>query len=105
MDKQPDFPSRRLYDRFEANTTAVVRRGFETAETVLMENISARGAAVLGYRPFAKNDKLNILFRLPFSLKRPIHKQAHVVWCSEIKEGVWEAGIDFGMDNTLLMRQ
>jgi hypothetical protein len=104
MDKERNLPSRRLYDRFEANTTAVVRRGFETAETVLMENISARGAAVLGYRPFVKNDKLSIFFRLPFFLKRPIHKQAHVVWCAEIKQGVWEAGLDFGMDNTLLLQ-
>jgi hypothetical protein len=95
--------ARRMYDRFEANVSAMVRRGSEAAETVLMENISARGAAVLGYRPLAVNDKLSILFRLPFVSKRTIHKQAHVAWCTQIKEGVWEAGLDFGLDNMLLL--
>jgi hypothetical protein len=104
MVQERHISSRRLYDRFEANTTATVRRGVGTAETVLMENISARGAAVLGYRPFTVNDKLTIFFRLPFFMKRAIQKQAHVVWCTEIKEGLWEAGFDFGMDNTLLLQ-
>jgi len=103
MDAERNFPGRRLYDRFEANATAVVRRGFESAENVLMENISARGVAVLGYQQFAVNDKLTILFRLPFFTERTIHKQVHVAWCREITEGVWEAGLDFGMDNTLLL--
>jgi hypothetical protein len=103
MDEKIDFPTRRSYDRFEANTTAVVRKGFEDTATVLMENISARGVAVLGYQPFTVHDKLTILFSLPFFLKRTIHKQAHVAWCTEVKDGVWEAGLDFGIDNTLLL--
>jgi hypothetical protein len=103
MDAKRDPPSRRLYDRFEANTTAVVRRGFEAVETVLMENISVRGAAVLGYHPFVVHDKLSILFRLPLIANRAIHKQAHVAWSREITEGVWESGLDFGMDNMLLL--
>ena len=103
MVEHHEIVGRRYYNRFEANVSAVIRQGSEEAETVLMENISARGVAVLGYRSVAVNDKLSILFRLPFSSTRTIHKQAHVAWCTQIKEGVWEAGLDFGLDNMLLM--
>lgn len=96
--------SRRFYDRFEANTSALVSQGIEKAETFIMENISARGAAVLGYRPFEIHDKLTVLFRLPFFSTRAIHKQAQVAWCRHIKEGVWELGLDFGLDNTIMLR-
>jgi hypothetical protein len=94
---------RRLYDRFEANTTALVSRGVEKAETFIMENISARGAAVLGYMPFEVHDKLTILFRLPYISTRVIHKQVRVAWCNQIKDGVWESGLDFGLDNTIML--
>lgn len=93
-----------MYDRFETNSTAWVRCVAEEPATVLMENISARGAAILAYQPFNVNDKLTILFDLPFSSRRRIHKQTHVAWCTQLKEGVWEAGLDFGLDNTLLLR-
>ena len=95
--------SRRLYDRFEANTSALVSQGTEAGETFIMENISARGAALLGYRPFEIHDKLTILFRLPFFSTRAIHKQARVAWCKQIKDGVWESGLDFGLDNTIML--
>lgn len=104
MGDQRAFPGRRVYDRFEANTTAEIHRGLSAAETVLLENVSARGVAVLGYRPFSAHDKLTVVFRLPLISKRTIHKQAHVAWSREINEGVWEAGLDFGMDNMLLLR-
>jgi hypothetical protein len=95
--------SRRFYDRFEANTSALVSQGVEKAETFIMENISARGAAVLGYRPFEARDKLTILFRLPFFSTRAIHKHAKVAWCRQIRDGVWESGLDFGLDNTIML--
>jgi hypothetical protein len=103
MSKNDHTFSRRFYDRFEVNTSALVSQGVEKAETFLMENISARGAAVLGYRPFEVRDKLTILFRLPFFSTRAIHKQAKVAWCRQIKDGVWESGLDFGLDNTIML--
>ena len=103
MIENDNVPGRRLYDRFEANTTALVSQGVEKAETFIMENISARGAAVLGYRPFEVHDKLTVLFRLPFFSTRAIHKQARVAWCRQIKSGVWESGLDFGLDNTMML--
>ena len=104
MSENNNISRRRFYDRFEANTSALVSQGVEMAETFIMENISARGAAVLGYRPFEIRDKLTILFRLPFFSTRAIHKQAQVAWCRQIKDGVWESGLDFGLDNTIMLR-
>jgi hypothetical protein len=105
MSENENISGRRVYDRFEANTTALVSQGVERGETFIMENISARGAAVLGYRPFEARDKLTILFRLPFLSPRAIHKQARVAWCRQIKDGVWESGLDFGLDNTIMLQR
>jgi len=104
MDDKRCIPGRRLYARFETNTSAMVGAGADAAETVLMENISARGAAVLGYKQFSMNDRLSIFFYLPFVSERMVHKQAHVAWCAEVKDGVWETGLDFGMDNMVSFR-
>ncbi|HOU35690.1 MAG TPA: PilZ domain-containing protein [Candidatus Omnitrophota bacterium] len=93
---------RRMYNRYETNSTAWVRRVLEQPVEVLMENLSARGAAIIGYEPFGVNDTLTLLFDLPFSPKRRIRKQAHVAWCAQVREGVWETGLDFGLDNMLL---
>jgi len=59
---------RRMYNRYEANSSAWVRRVLEKPITVLMENISARGAAILGYQPFNVNETLTILLTLPLCL-------------------------------------
>jgi len=92
-----------MYNRYEANSSAWVRRVLEKPITVLMENISARGAAILGYQPFNVNETLTILFNLAFMSDRKIHKQARVAWCVQIKEDVWETGLDFGLDNLLFL--
>jgi hypothetical protein len=104
MSRDDNIYGRRFYDRFEANTTALVSQGVEREETFIMENISARGAAVFGYRPFEVHDKLSVVFSLPFFSKRAIHKQARVAWCNQIREGVWESGLDFGLDNTIMLQ-
>jgi len=74
---------RRMYNRYEANSSAWVRRVLEKPITVLMENISARGAAILGYQPFNVNETLTILFNLAFMSDRKIHKQARVAGASK----------------------
>jgi len=96
------MPERRGYKRFEANTTAIIRKGVGDRESFLLENISARGAGILGYKPFAVDEKLTVLFSLPFLVKRSIQKQARVAWCKLLRDGVWECGLDFGSQNLLL---
>ena len=94
---------RRMYNRYETHSTAWVRCVSEEPAAVLMENVSARGAAILGYQRFAVNDTLTIFFDLPFLSRRRIHKQAHIAWCTQVGQGTWEAGLDFGIDNMLLL--
>ncbi len=93
---------KRDYKRFEANTTAILTKGKSGPEPFLLENISARGAGILGYKFYPSGDKVTISFTLPFFIKRSIQKQAKVVWGRAVRDGVWEYGLDFGTQNLLL---
>jgi hypothetical protein len=36
-----------------------------------------------------------------FILDEPVAKQAKVVWCKKIDNNLWQAGLDFGLDNKI----
>jgi len=92
---------RRDYERFEQNSSATLLFNNATAEKFILENISARGAGVFGYRPLRINDKVTIIFQIPQLFDKPIHKVAKIVWSKMVNENLWEGGLDFGLDNIL----
>jgi hypothetical protein len=38
------------------------------------------------------------IINAPLFFARPISKAAKVVWCQKIDEGLWQGGLDFGLE-------
>jgi hypothetical protein len=94
---------RRIYDRYETNASAILAFSGNTEEKFMLQNISARGVSVVGYHPLQINDKVTIAFQMPPIFNKPILKEAKIVWCKEVNDVLWEAGLDFGLDNRITL--
>lgn len=92
---------RRTYERFEQNSSAILVFSNTSEEKFILENISARGAGIVGYRPLQINDKVTIVFQVPQLFDKPIRRVAKVVWSKMVNESLWAGGLDFGLDNML----
>lgn len=93
--------SRRDYERFIVNDSASLITANSIERPLILEDLSARGAGVIGDYPFRINEKVTVVIYAPFFLDSPALKQAKAVWCKKINENMWQAGLDFGMDNLL----
>ncbi len=93
--------SRRDYERFIVNDSVSLVTDNGVERPLILEDLSARGAAVVGDYPFRINGKVTVVIYAPFFLDRPALKEAKTVWCKKINERLWQAGLDFGMDNLI----
>ncbi len=92
---------RRDYKRFIVNDSASLVTDNSIERPLILENLSVRGAAVVGDYPFRINEKVNVVIHAPFFFDSPALKEAKTVWCKKINERLWRAGLDFGMDNLI----
>ncbi len=92
---------RRDYKRFIVNDSVSLVTDNGVERPLILEDLSARGAAVVGDYPFRINGKVTVVIYAPFFLDSPALKQAKTVWCKKINENMWQAGLDFGMDNLI----
>jgi len=92
---------RRDYERFIANDSVslVTDNGIENP--LILQDLSARGVCVLGDYPFKIEEKVNLTIYAPFFINSPALKEAKTVWCKRIADNLWQAGLDFGMDNLI----
>jgi hypothetical protein len=90
-------PRRRKYERYYLETKARIISPAAGETSCLLKDISSRGAGILSNHPLNLQAEVRLLAKRPPELKQP----ATVIWCREIKEGLWRAGLDFGEDNKL----
>lgn len=95
---------RRNYERFLVNDSASLVTDNSSARPLIVGDLSARGAGVIGDYPFRVNEKVNVVIYTPFFLDRPAFKQAKAVWCKKIHRNLWQAGLDFGTDSLINLR-
>lgn len=95
------MPYRRSYERFILNDSVslVTQEGIE--KTLALKDLSARGAGILGDFPLDINQRVTLAMKSSFILDKPVAKQAKVVWCKKIDNNLWQAGLDFGLDNKI----
>jgi hypothetical protein len=96
--------NRRANERFEANASATLAFSRNNEETFILQNISTRGAGIVGYHPLQVNDKVRIAFQMPQFFDKPIRKVAKIAWCKKVNNSLWEGGLDFGLDNLLALQ-
>jgi len=92
---------RRNYERFLVNDSASLVTDSSIGRPLILGDLSARGAGVIGDYPFRINERVNVVIYTPFFLGRPAFKQAKAVWCKKIHRNLWQAGLDFGIDNLI----
>ncbi len=92
---------RRNYERFVVNDSASLVTDNSIERPLILEDLSARGASVIGDYPFQINEKVTVVIYIPFFLDSPAFKQAKTVWCKKIDRNLWQAGLDFGIDNLI----
>jgi len=92
---------RRSGERFEATSSAVVTTDCNRQERFMLKDVSCRGVGIVGYHPLQIADRVLINFQIPSVFNQPIRKNAKVAWSKQINADLWEAGLDFGLDNTL----
>jgi hypothetical protein len=92
---------RRSGVRFELNTSAVITTSPNSHERFMLKDVSCRGVGIIGYQPFKLAEKVLINFQIPAFFSQPIRKNAKVAWSKQINGNLWEAGLDFGLDNIL----
>lgn len=95
---------RRSYQRYIINTKAAVTTLDNTSRELILNNLCARGAGVVSGFPLDARSIIKITFNAPKIFNTPVTKEAHVAWCSKIGVNLWQAGMDFGLDNLLDMR-
>ena len=94
------IPRRRVHDRFKVGTIITAVIGQNKKKSLIAKDLSVRGVGVIGNYSFKVGDAVTVIIQKPFSQKC-VQKKAKVVWCSELEQNMWEAGLDFGVDNVM----
>jgi len=96
------LPYRRDYRRYIlCDSIALLTKG-GAEKIALLKDLSARGAGVVADEPLQANEKLAVVISAPFFFDQAVSKRAAVVWCKKIDNRLWQAGLDFGLDNKIV---
>ena len=93
-------PRRRYYDRLRAEVTVKAVVDQSKAKSFIAKDLSARGIGLVGNYAFKRGQTITLIVEKPF-FQKSVRKDAKVVWCDELGENIWRAGLDFGLGNTL----
>jgi hypothetical protein len=91
---------RRSYDRYETDASATVHLNAPLNDTLILKDLSARGAGAIGSRSLKANECVDIVI-MSSLLKEPLHTKAKIAWCKPFQSNVFHTGFDFGLDNTI----
>lgn len=92
---------RRAHERFFLDSSASLITQKDTTKHLSLKDLSARGAGVVGDWPLSINERVAIIINASFFFDKPVSKQAKVVWCKKMDCELWQAGLDFGLDNLI----
>jgi hypothetical protein len=92
---------RRTYLRFPLESSAEIDKFKVKGVPAVLTDVSSRGAGLVANVPLETMEKIEILIKPCFLFKSAIRKKARVVWCRNFGPGLWQAGLDFGVDNLI----
>ena len=101
LNEEKNLVYRRDYFRYIMNDSVslLTKKGNEIE--MILKDLSARGAGVVGDSPLEVNEKVTAVISAPFFFDSPVHRQATIVWCQRIANNLWQGGLDFGIDNKI----
>ncbi len=92
---------RRAYKRFKVEASATLAIGEDLKIPSILADLSVRGGGIFSNYPLCDNAKIDIAINAPALFKDTIYKKANVAWCKKVSDNLWQAGLDFGLDNLL----
>ncbi len=93
---------RRDYERFKVDAFATIIFKNTVRKGLMLKDISARGLrGQTAYFPEV-NERVEIILQTPF-FDSPVKKEARVAWRKKIDEHLCEMGLDFGLDNKIVL--
>jgi hypothetical protein len=66
-----------------------------------MKDLSSRGAGLFGSFPLSVSQELTVFINTVL-LTRPLTRRGKVVWSHKLDSDLWQAGLDFGLDNKIV---
>jgi hypothetical protein len=95
------MPYRRTYERIILNVPASVITNDGKELDLVLRDLSAEGAGVIGNLCLMENKKVTVQINAPAFFKEPVSKEARVVWCKEVDNNLWRTGLEFGWDKRI----
>lgn len=96
-------PHRRSYQRYILESAATLMADNEIGQPSILRDLCARGAGVVTHYRLRENQGITIIIKAPSLFSSPVRREARVVWCEKIGEGLWHGGLDFGEDNKIIL--
>lgn len=98
MEEDYITPYRRSFFRYvvEASANLIINK---LRKPVIVRDLCPRGACIFSNYPLELSKEIEIEIISFFEV--PICKKARVVWLKEINSTLWQAGLDFGIDNLI----
>jgi hypothetical protein len=92
---------RRIYERFPMESSASLTTEKDKYIAAILTDISAGGAGLVSSFPFDAREKVELRIKSCFLFKDDLKRKARVVWCNKLGSELWQAGLEFGMDNLI----
>jgi hypothetical protein len=89
---------RRACQRFPIESSAEVDTLKAKGISTILLDVSAGGAGLVANVPLETMEKVEVLIKSCFLFKSSLRKKARVAWCRNLGSGLWQAGLDFGID-------
>ncbi|MCX5708137.1 MAG: PilZ domain-containing protein [Candidatus Omnitrophica bacterium] len=89
---------RRACQRFPIESSAELDTPKAKGIVTILTDVSAGGAGVVANVPLETMEKVEVLIKSCFLFESCLRKKARVVWCRDLGTGLWQAGLDFGID-------
>jgi hypothetical protein len=93
---------RRDYERYQIKGSASLVTE-EKVKPLKLKDLSARGFGFISEYPLEINKDVKIILNIPRFFNNSVLRQAKVIWCQRINKNLWRGGLDFGMDNKLVL--
>jgi hypothetical protein len=89
---------RRAYLRFPIESSAELDTFKTKGIVTILTDLSAGGAGLVANVPLETAEKVEVLIKSGFLFESALRKKARVAWCRDLGTGLWQAGLDFGID-------
>lgn len=98
MDEDYVVPYRRSFFRYvvEASANLIINK---LRKPVIVKDLCPRGASIFCNYPLEVSKEIELEIISFFD--EPVYRKAKVVWSKEVETNLWQAGLDFGVDNLI----